>query len=175
MRYLEQIDLLDKIEDIKEVMKSGNSEDREYNGHQEKDRECNDQQKDRECNGQQEKDREYNDQQKDGEYNGQQEKDRECNGQQEKDGEYNGQQEKDREYNGQQEKDRDYNGHQKNNDRQNITHTLMGRKYFHTKIFPYIFHIKPLIFNTFSCSHSLSDFHEIFNIKPQNKYSFFFL
>ena len=126
MRYLEQIDLLDKIEDIKEVMKSGNSEDREYNGHQEKDRECNDQQKDRE-------------------------------------------------YNGQQEKDRDYNGHQKNNDRQNITHTLMGRKYFHTKIFPYIFHIKPLIFNTFSCSHSLSDFHEIFNIKPQNKYSFFFL
>ena len=146
LRYLEQIDLLDKIEDIKEVMKSGNSEDREYNGHQEKDRECNDQQKDRE-------------------YNGQQEKDRECNGQQEKDGEYNGQQEK----------DRDYNGHQKNNDRQNITHTLMGRKYFHTKIFPYIFHIKPLIFNTFSCSHSLSDFHEIFNIKPQNKYSFFFL
>ena len=127
MRYLEQIDLLDKIEDIKEVMKSGNSEDREYNGHQEKDRECN------------------------------------------------GQQEKDGEYNGQQEKDRDYNGHQKNNDRQNITHTLMGRKYFHTKIFPYIFHIKPLIFNTFSCSHSLSDFHEIFNIKPQNKYSFFFL
>ena len=127
MRYLEQIDLLDKIEDIKEVMKSGNSEDREYNGHQEKDRECNDQQKDRE---------------------------------------YNGQQEKDREYNGQQEKDRDYNGHQKNNDRQNITHTLMGRKYFHTKIFPYIFHNKPLIFNTFSCSHSLSDFHEIFNIKP---------
>ena len=126
MRYLEQIDLLDKIEDIKEVMKSGNSEDREYNGHQEKDRECNDQQKDRE-------------------------------------------------YNGQQEKDRDYNGHQKNNDRQNITHTLMGRKYFHTKIFPYIFHIKPLIFNTFSCSPSLSDFHEIFNIKPQNKYSFFFL
>ena len=117
MRYLEQIDLLDKIEDIKEVMKSGNSEDREYNGHQEKDRECNDQQKDRE-------------------------------------------------YNGQQEKDREYNGHQKNNDRQNITHTLMGRKYFHTKIFPYIFHIKPLIFNTFSCSHSLSDFHEIFNIKP---------
>ena len=136
MRYLEQIDLLDKIEDIKEVMKSGNSEDREYNGHQEKDRECNDQQKDRECNGQQEKDGEYN---------------------------------------GQQEKDRDYNGHQKNNDRQNITHTLMGRKYFHTKIFPYIFHNKPLIFNTFSCSHSLSDFHEIFNIKPQNKYSFFFL
>ena len=127
MRYLEQIDLLDKIEDIKEVMKSGSSEDREYNGHQEKDRECNDQQKDRECNGQQEKDREYN---------------------------------------GHQEKDRDYNGHQKNNDRQNITHTLMGRKYFHTKIFPYIFHNKPLIFNTFSCSHSLSDFHEIFNIKP---------
>ena len=136
MRYLEQIDLLDKIEDIKEVMESGSSEDREYNGHQEKDRECNDQQKDRECNGQQEKDREYNDQQKD------------------------------REYNGQQEKDREYNGHQKNNDRQNITHTLMGRKYFHTKIFPYIFHNKPLIFNTFSCSHSLSDFHEIFNIKP---------
>jgi hypothetical protein len=48
-------------------------------------------------------------------------------------------------------------------------------QYFHTKVFPYIFHIKPLIFNTFSCSHSLSDFHEMFNIKPQNKYSFFFL
>ena len=29
--------------------------------------------------------------------------------------------------------------------------------------------------NTFSWSHSLSDFHEIFNIKPKNKYSFFFL
>ena len=46
-------------------------------------------------------------------------------------------------------------------------------KYVHTKIFPYIFHIKPLIFNTFSWSHSLSDFHEIFSIKPKNKYSFF--
>jgi hypothetical protein len=28
--------------------------------------------------------------------------------------------------------------------------TLMGQKYFHTKIFLYIFHIKLLIFNTFS-------------------------
>jgi hypothetical protein len=30
---------------------------------------------------------------------------------------------------------------------------------------PYIFHIKPFIFITFSWSHSLSDFHEIFSIK----------
>jgi hypothetical protein len=44
----------------------------------------------------------------------------------------------------------------------------MGQKYFHTKIFLYIFHIKPLIFNTFSWSHSLSDLHEIFSIKPKN-------
>ena len=34
--------------------------------------------------------------------------------------------------------------------------------YFHTKIIPYIFHIKPLIFKTFSWSHSLT-------------FSFFFL
>ena len=33
--------------------------------------------------------------------------------------------------------------------------------------------IKPLIFITFSWSHSLSDFHEIFSIKCRNKYSFF--
>ena len=49
--------------------------------------------------------------------------------------------------------------------------TLTGQKYFPTKIFPYIFHIKPFIFKTFSWSHSLSDFHEIFSIK----YSFFFV
>jgi hypothetical protein len=36
------------------------------------------------------------------------------------------------------------------------------QKYFPTKIFPYIFHIKPLIFITFSWSHSLADFHGIF-------------
>jgi hypothetical protein len=40
-----------------------------------------------------------------------------------------------------------------------------GQKYFHTKIFPYIFHIKPLIFKTFSWSHSLSDFLDIFTLK----------
>jgi len=28
--------------------------------------------------------------------------------------------------------------------------TLTGQKYFRTKIFPYIFHIKPFIFKTFS-------------------------
>jgi hypothetical protein len=39
--------------------------------------------------------------------------------------------------------------------------TLTGQKYFPTKIFPYIFRIKPLIFITFSRSHSLADFHEI--------------
>jgi hypothetical protein len=51
--------------------------------------------------------------------------------------------------------------------------TLTGQKYFHTKIFPYIFHIKPFIFKTFSWSHCLSDFHDIFSIKCRNKYSFF--
>jgi hypothetical protein len=40
-----------------------------------------------------------------------------------------------------------------------------SQKYFPTKIFPYIFHIKPFIFKPFSWSHSLSDFHEIFSIK----------
>jgi hypothetical protein len=35
--------------------------------------------------------------------------------------------------------------------------TLTDQKYFLAKIFPYIFHIKPLIFITFS-----ADFHEIF-------------
>ena len=53
--------------------------------------------------------------------------------------------------------------------------TLTGQKYFPPKIFPYIFHIKPFIFKTFSWSHSLSDFHEIFSIKCRNKYSFFFV
>jgi hypothetical protein len=50
---------------------------------------------------------------------------------------------------------------------------LTGQKKFPTKIFPYIFHIKPFIFKTFSWSHSLSDFHEIFSIKCRNKYSLF--
>jgi hypothetical protein len=51
-----------------------------------------------------------------------------------------------------------------------IVTTLTGQKYFLTKIFPYIFHIKPLSFITFSWSHSFSDFHEIFSIKCRNKY-----
>jgi hypothetical protein len=41
-------------------------------------------------------------------------------------------------------------------------YTLTGQKYFRTKIFPYTFHIKPLIFITFSWSHSLQK-------KGQNK------
>ena len=45
--------------------------------------------------------------------------------------------------------------------------TLTGQKYFPTKIFPYIFHIKPLIFITFSWSHSLADFHEIFTFNSR--------
>ena len=45
--------------------------------------------------------------------------------------------------------------------------TLTGQKYFRTKIFPYIFHIKPLIFITFSWSHSLADFHEIFTFNSR--------
>ena len=53
--------------------------------------------------------------------------------------------------------------------------TLTGQKYFPTKIFPYIFHIKPFIFKTFAWSHSLSDFQEMFSIKCRNKYSFFFV
>ena len=44
-----------------------------------------------------------------------------------------------------------------------------------SKVFPYIFHIKPFIFKTFSWSHSLSDFHENFSIKCRNKYSPIFL
>jgi hypothetical protein len=52
--------------------------------------------------------------------------------------------------------------------------TRTGQKYFPTKIFPYIFHIKPFIFKTFAWSHSLSDFQEMFSIKCRNKYSFFF-
>ena len=35
------------------------------------------------------------------------------------------------------------------------------KKYFHTKIFPYIFHIKPLIFKIFRRGHFPSDFPEI--------------
>jgi hypothetical protein len=45
--------------------------------------------------------------------------------------------------------------------------------YFCTKIFPYIFHIKPLIFITFSWSHSLADFHEIFTFNSRIIVSFF--
>jgi hypothetical protein len=45
--------------------------------------------------------------------------------------------------------------------------TLTGQKYLPTKIFPYIFHIKPLIFITFSWSHSLADFHEIFTFNSR--------
>jgi len=40
-----------------------------------------------------------------------------------------------------------------------------GQKHCHTKLFPNIFHIKPLLFKTFSWSHSLSSFHEIFSIQ----------
>ena len=47
------------------------------------------------------------------------------------------------------------------------TNTLTGQKYFPTKIFPYIFHIKPLIFITFSWSYSLADFHEIFTFNSR--------
>ena len=55
------------------------------------------------------------------------------------------------------------------------TYTACGQKWFRFRHLPYIFHIKPFIFITFSWSHSLSDFHEIFSIKCRNKYSFFFV
>jgi hypothetical protein len=45
--------------------------------------------------------------------------------------------------------------------------SLTGQKYLLTKIFPYIFHIKPLIFITFSWSHSLADFHEMFTFNSR--------
>jgi hypothetical protein len=45
--------------------------------------------------------------------------------------------------------------------------TLTGQNYFLTKIFPYIFHIKPLIFITFSWLHSSADFHEIFTFNSR--------
>ena len=54
-------------------------------------------------------------------------------------------------------------------------HTECGQKRFRFRHLPYIFNIKPFIFITFSWSHSLSDFHEIFSIKCRNKYSFFFV
>jgi hypothetical protein len=38
------------------------------------------------------------------------------------------------------------------------------------KIFPNLFHVKPLIFKTFSRSYSLSYFHEIFSIKRRNNF-----
>jgi hypothetical protein len=44
-----------------------------------------------------------------------------------------------------------------------VARTNMCKKYFHYKIFPYIFHIKPLIFKTFSWSHSLTDFIQIYH------------
>ena len=53
--------------------------------------------------------------------------------------------------------------------------TACGQKWFRFRHLPYIFYIKPFIFITFSWSHSLSDFHEIFSIKCRNKYSFFFV
>jgi hypothetical protein len=46
-------------------------------------------------------------------------------------------------------------------------YTLAGQKYFLAKIFPYIFHIKPLIFVTFSWSHAFADFHEIFTFNSR--------
>jgi hypothetical protein len=45
---------------------------------------------------------------------------------------------------------------------------FIGQKYFQAKIFPYISYIKTLVFKTFSWSHSLSDFHEIFSIIHRN-------
>jgi hypothetical protein len=53
--------------------------------------------------------------------------------------------------------------------------TACGQKWIRFCHLPYIFHIKQFIFITFSWSHSLSDFHEIFSIKCRNKYSFFFV
>jgi hypothetical protein len=44
---------------------------------------------------------------------------------------------------------------------------LTGQNYIPTKIFSYLFHIKPLIFITFSWSHSLADFHEIFTFNSR--------
>ena len=41
-------------------------------------------------------------------------------------------------------------------------------------LIPYIFHIKPFIFKTFSWSRFVSDFHVLFSNKCRNKYSFFF-
>jgi hypothetical protein len=49
--------------------------------------------------------------------------------------------------------------------------TACGQKWFRFRHLPYIFHIKPFIFITFSWSHSLLDFHEIFSIKCRNKYT----
>jgi hypothetical protein len=43
--------------------------------------------------------------------------------------------------------------------------TACGQKWFRFCHLLYIFHIKPLIFITFSWSHSLADFHEIFTFK----------
>ena len=60
-------------------------------------------------------------------------------------------------------------------DTSNSSNTACGQKWFRFRHLPYIFHIKPFIFITFSWSHSLSDFHEIFSIKCRNKYSFFFV
>ena len=54
-------------------------------------------------------------------------------------------------------------------------YTLKGQKYFRTKIFPYTFHIKPLIFITFSWSHSLANFHEIFTFNNRIIRVYFFI
>jgi hypothetical protein len=53
--------------------------------------------------------------------------------------------------------------------------TACGQKWFRFRHLPYIFHIKPFVFITFSWSHSLSDFHDFFSIKCRNKYIFFFV
>ena len=53
--------------------------------------------------------------------------------------------------------------------------TFHESKYFHTKIFPYIFHIKPLIFKTLSWSHPYPIFMKFSASNTEKKISFFFL
>ena len=48
-----------------------------------------------------------------------------------------------------------------------VLYTVTGQNYFHTKMCSYIILIKPLIFITFSLSHSLVDFHEIFTFNSR--------
>ena len=52
---------------------------------------------------------------------------------------------------------------------ESIIYTACGQKWFRFRHLPYIFHIKPFIFITFSWSHSSSDFHEIFS-----RFNFYF-